>query len=90
MKSNIMQIRLKEERKKIDKIDRNLIILLDQQAEIALRVGKIKTQNNFAIQDLSREKQVLEKTSLARNKLFVENIFKIFIHESKIMQDNLK
>ena len=90
MKSNKIQLKLNGERKKIDKIDRNLMKFLDLRAERVLRIGKIKLQNNIPIQNLSREKQVLEKTNLFKNKSYLRNIFKIIIYESKLLQKDLR
>jgi len=48
-------------RPKIDDIDRRLVALLNERAEIAIKVGEIKHQNKMRVHDPLREKQVIEK-----------------------------
>ena len=90
MKLNIIQLKLKEQRNKIDKIDKDIIKFLNQRAEIVRKIAKIKLQNDIPLQNIKREKQILEKTNFVRNKVFVKNIFKKIIHESKLLQKELK
>jgi chorismate mutase len=53
--------RLRIRRKKIDRIDRKLLSLLNQRFRTALEIGKIKKQMRIKIYDSQREKEVLER-----------------------------
>ncbi len=90
MKSNNIQKKLIEERMKINRIDRSLIKLLDQRAEIVLIVGKLKLQKKIPIQNNRREKTILEKTESVKNKDFVKEIFLQIIESSIKIQEKLK
>ncbi len=56
--------RLREKRRKIDLIDRKLLILLNQRLGIALELGKIKKKIGKKIYDPAREKEVLGNLTL--------------------------
>ena len=45
-------------RKKIDKIDENLILLLRDRIDVCKCIGEIKKENGFAVKDLRREDAV--------------------------------
>jgi len=80
---------LKKIRKKIDQIDNDLIKLLDERMELALRTRKFKK----AIQDKDRENRVIERLneySLSSNLAgfaFLEGIFKKIMEESRKIQE---
>lgn len=48
-------------RKKIDKIDEQLVKLLDERMELAFELGKLKKEKGRGVFDASREKEVYEK-----------------------------
>ena len=48
-------------RKRIDRLDRRLLRLLNQRAALAVRVGRIKTQRGLPIFDARREAEVLQR-----------------------------
>jgi chorismate mutase/prephenate dehydratase len=48
-------------RKKIDKIDEQLVKLLDERMELAFELGKLKKEKGLGVFDGSREKEVFEK-----------------------------
>lgn len=50
-------------RKEIDRIDANILGLINQRLEIGQKVGRIKSRKGGPILDRSREKSVLEKLS---------------------------
>jgi chorismate mutase / prephenate dehydratase len=77
-------------RNRIDEIDSLLIGLLDERASIARAIGEIKKTNNLAVLDKSREKIVLEKTSVAKNDFFVKNVFGKILESSRKLQEELK
>ena len=48
-------------RKRIDQIDEKLLRLLNQRAEAALRIGRIKKKQRLPVYDGRREQQVLRR-----------------------------
>src|SRR5215213_4842450 len=48
-------------RTEIDAIDEELLRLLNKRADIALRVGKLKTQGDASLCDRNREREVLSR-----------------------------
>ena len=56
-----MQLDLNAIRKSIDEIDRQLIDLINQRAELAVQVGKFKAQTGVPIYAPHREAEVLQK-----------------------------
>lgn len=48
-------------RNKIDKIDQQLVRLLDERAELAGKIGQSKSEGGLAIFDAARQKEVLKK-----------------------------
>jgi chorismate mutase len=70
---------LKEKRKKIDRIDRKLLILLNQRLRTALEIGKLKRKMDQKIYDPLREKEVLRRLALRnRGPLRRRDLEKIF------------
>lgn len=49
---------LEQLRKGIDRLDRKIVALLNQRAQIALRVGELKRQRNLPIVARGREQEV--------------------------------
>ena len=52
---------LQELREKIDEIDNGLISLFQQRMDIAADIAMYKKQNNMAVYDPVREREILEK-----------------------------
>ena len=73
-------------RAEIDAIDSELLRLLNQRAEIALRVGAAKTSVDTSLCDPNREREVLARLSGENPGPFddksIENIFQRVIDES--------
>ena len=64
-----MNDELKELRKEIDRIDKQIISLIDERMKISLKVGETKKKNNIPIFDPEREKEVIAgKIELLENK----------------------
>lgn len=60
-------------RARIDEIDREIVGLLNERAEIALEIGRIKkATGRRAIRDAAREQQVIEQVTRASAGLFPE------------------
>lgn len=77
-------------RAEIDRIDGELLRLLNRRAEIALRVGAAKTQTETSLCDPHREREVLSRVTTENAGPFddksVENIFQRIIDESLQLQ----
>jgi len=87
------QEKLKEYRKNIDRIDKQIIGLLKKRFEISKKIGEYKKQNNLPVKNKKREKQLIEKRikSLEKTSLkpgFIKKIFKLILKESRKIQKN--
>ena len=59
---------LRRLRKRIDTLDRRIVRLLNDRAELARAVGKVKTSNGRrAVRDAEREREVLLRVSIAND-----------------------
>jgi len=79
-------------RKQINKIDNQILKLLNKRNQLSKQVGKFKKQNNLPIQDKKREKQILANTQqkakkLNLNKNYINQLFKLILKNSR---DNQK
>ncbi|HMQ02630.1 MAG TPA: prephenate dehydratase [Pyrinomonadaceae bacterium] len=74
----------------IDRIDTELLRLLNERAAVALRVGEAKSAADAALCDPARERQVLSRVSAENPGPFddssIENIFQRIIDESLYLQ----
>lgn len=52
---------LEEQRKKIDRIDRQLVALFEERTQVVEEVARIKWQHQMPILDSGREEQVIAK-----------------------------
>jgi len=79
---------LREIRKKIDRIDLEILDLLNERSELALRTKKIKP----AVPDPVREKEILSKVrsyaagSSLLSGAFVEKLWSVIFQESRRLQ----
>ena len=72
-------------RKKIDRLDLELIKVIDKRQKIANEIVKIKIKNVIPIEDLKREKEIINQLS-KKSKLsneFIEDIFQVIFKKSK-------
>jgi len=75
-------------RSKIDKIDREIIVLVSERIKLGRKIGAYKKENNLPLHNPSREKQVLHNVkSLAKRKkldmAFVEKIYRMMIAQTR-------
>lgn len=80
-------------RVEIDKIDAELLRLLNARAEIAVRVGESKRVAGLSVCDRGREREVLDRAR-ANNRgpldgEAVERLFRTVIRESRRLQTQL-
>lgn len=67
-------------REEINNLDKEITSLLEKRLSIALDVARYKIENNMAVLDKDREKQVIEKcVGYLENKKYSESIEKIYI-----------
>ena len=52
-------------RKRIDELDQKLVELLNQRAECAIEIGRLKRNTNLPVYEPDREKQILENVCRA-------------------------
>ena len=78
-----------EKRKKIDVIDKKLVILINERATISKQIGDLKIKNNIAVIQDEREKSVYEKVenlSKIISKEDISKIWKVIIEVSRKIQ----
>ena len=74
-------------RNKIDKIDNDILNLLECRKIYSKLISKIKAKNNQPLTDLKREEEIINRLKSQKNKLKqeqIENIFKMIISECKV------
>ena len=74
-------------RRKLDQIDEQILILLQQRKELVLKIANVKQDSNLSLKQPEREKVVLEKVSQLSKKLnldqtFTQELFKSIIRNS--------
>jgi len=83
---------IKSLRDKIDSIDKEILKLLNQRAEIAREIGEIKLSNSMEILDKKREKSIIRRIkALNTGPLTDESVAKIFseiILACRMLQNN--
>ena len=77
-------------RKRIDRVDRELLSLLNQRARLALRVGKLKRANKVAVFDRRREQAVLRRIARANrgplSRTAVQSVFREVLRASRRLE----
>jgi chorismate mutase len=80
-------------RVEIDKIDAELLRLLNARAEIAVRVGESKRVAGLSVCDRGREREVIERARINNRGPLdgeaVERLFRAVIRESRRLQTGL-
>lgn len=84
---------MKNLRNEIDKLDSEIVQLLEKRFDVVKEIAKFKIKNNIPIYDPERETQVLEKNlnNLENKEYFdeIEKIFKQIIASSKTYQNQI-
>jgi len=78
---------LEDYRKRIDKVDDELLRLMNLRAQIVIEIERMKQEADLSLEDAEREKLILDRVD-ARNpgplhRLAVRNIFYQLINECK-------
>lgn len=80
-------------RVEIDKIDAELLRLLNARAEIAVRVGETKRVAGLSVCDRGREREVIDRARASNRGPLddeaVERLFRAVIRESRRLQTQL-
>jgi len=75
-------------RRQINQLDNQLLQLLEARFEISKEIGEVKKRKGLPIEDLAREKEIIEskcgKTDLDEG--FVKKYFELIFEESKRLQ----
>jgi chorismate mutase / prephenate dehydratase len=87
-------MKLSDIRKKIDNIDDSILKNLNQRAEYAKLIGKLKSENNFSIHDAKREQEIVDRLTKSNKgpltKEQIKNIFTEVFSACISLQRNLK
>jgi chorismate mutase len=80
-------MRIEDCREEIDRIDGELLRLLNRRALLALEIGEMKTRAGLPLKDEGREREVLSRSSVANAGPLadgsVARIFRRIIRESR-------
>jgi chorismate mutase len=82
---------IEKKRKKIDKLDKKILLNLAERISIAKDIADYKIKNDIPVYQKEREKEILQKlTKLGKeNDLrdkFIDDIFNRIIKESRLVQ----
>lgn len=81
---------LENARKEINKIDKEIVHLLERRLNVVMEIGKYKKENNLPVYDEEREKAVINNClSYLENKKFsnsIEEIYKQIMDSSKLLE----
>jgi chorismate mutase len=85
-------MRIEDCREEIDRIDGELLRLLNRRALLALEVGEMKARAGLPLKDEGREREVLSKSSVANAGPLgdgsVARIFRRIIRESRRVEES--
>lgn len=73
-------------RTKIDKIDDEIMNLLDKRFSIAIHIGNLKELTKTSVLDTKREKIVLDKTSNYSHSPEIGVVYNVIMEQSKSLQ----
>lgn len=84
-------MKLDEIRRQVDQTDDRLLELLSKRLMLVQKISAIKKKNALPVENISREKQILNRFRRKTDKLglsftFIKSIFKQILHESKRLQ----
>ncbi|MFL6282128.1 MAG: chorismate mutase [Pyrinomonadaceae bacterium] len=84
-------MRIEDCREEIDRIDGELLRLLNRRALLALEIGEMKTRAGLPLKDEGREREVLSRSSVANAGPLadgsVARIFRRIIRESRRVEE---
>ena len=82
-------------RQQIEAIDKSLLLLVKNRQEAAKQIGILKKKNNVPIYDTDREVRLIKDNasfseSLGMGKELAEDITKVLMFHSKLLQEKVK
>lgn len=81
-------MKIDEIREEIDKIDNNIMKLLDMRIEYSQKVGTLKKLNKIEIKDNKREKEIYEKIKeKTLNNQLISEIYTSILKTSRDIQE---
>jgi chorismate mutase len=85
-----MNAEINELRQEISRLDKSLLEILEKRFEICVEIGNNKKQNGLPIEDLTREKAIIEDKvkNSHLNKEFTKRLFELIFKESKRLQND--
>jgi chorismate mutase len=82
---------IETDRNQIDKIDEELLRLVNERAKLALSILKFKKENQLPVFDPDREKRILELLQLKNpgplQKKAIARIFSVIIEEHRNLEE---
>ncbi|MBI1741672.1 chorismate mutase [Candidatus Acetothermia bacterium] len=82
---------LAEWRKQIDELDKQLVRLLNERAQLALNIGKEKRTQGLPVRSAEREQNVLANVESSNvgplDNLAIRNIFQTVINECRRLEE---
>ena len=82
---------MKTKREQINKIDQELIKLLEKRFQLSKEIGEYKKQNNLPVEDKKREQEIIEKiknqTTCKEQREIIIETFEFIINKSKKIQE---
>jgi chorismate mutase len=87
-------MRIEDCREEIDRIDGELLRLLNRRARLALEIGELKARAGLPLKDEGREREVLTRSSVANagplGQNSVARIFRRIIRESRRVEESAR
>ncbi len=89
-----LQMELDGLRSKIDATDRDIVALLNDRAQYALKINEIKQELGLPVYDGAREKKVLDLIKNANKGIIptesIQRIFSLIIKETRELEEKMK
>ena len=86
-------MKLDKNRKKIDRVDARILVLLQRRADIVREIGELKREDGRPIVDRKRENEVIRRVAEYNGGLVPEQavtrIYRAILRESRQMQRDL-
>ena len=86
-------MKLDKNRKKIDRVDARILVLLQRRADIVREIGELKREDGRPIVDRKRENEVIRRVAEYNGGLLPEQavtrIYRTILRESRQMQREL-
>ena len=82
---------LEKQRAEIDAIDREIVALFERRMQVVVEVARIKKENDIAILDANREKEVIQKVqSYLKDATLKEELAEAYETLMKVSKDYQK